>query len=169
MNKTLWMRFLNWCIVRRKSRTRNLKLSALALGGLLVAVCFPAQAQQAKVWKIGVLVSTSHTENASREDSLWQGLRQLGYVEGKNITLEYRYADGQLDRLPELAAALVGLKVDAIVVSGTRAAVAAKQATSTIPIVLAGVGDPVQAGLVGSLSHGLSNGCQGLFVTARLE
>ena len=134
MNKTLRMRFLNWCIARRKSKTRSLKLSALALGGLLVAVCFPAQAQQqAKVWKIGVLVSTSHTQNASREDGLWQGLRQLGYVEGKNITLEYRYADGQLDRLPELAAALVGLKVDAIVVSGTRAAVAAKQADEHDP------------------------------------
>jgi putative tryptophan/tyrosine transport system substrate-binding protein len=155
MNKT---RFLNWCIVHRESKTRNPKLSALALSGLLLAVCFPAQAQQqAKVWKIGVLVSTSHAQNASREDSLWQGLRQLGYVEGKNITFEYRYADGQLDRLPELAAALVGLKVDAIVVSGTRAAVAAKQATSTIPIVLAGVGDPVQAGLVSSLSHPGSN------------
>jgi putative ABC transport system substrate-binding protein len=71
--------------------------------------------------------------------------------------MEYRYADGQLDRLPQLAADLVGLKVDVIVVSGTRAAVAAKQATSTIPIVLAGVGDPVQAGLVSSLLHPGSN------------
>jgi len=91
--------------------------------------------------------------NASREDSLWQGLRQLGYVDGKNIIMEYRYADGQLDRLPQLAAELIELKVDLIIVSGTRAAVAAKQATSTIPIVLAGVGDPVQAGLINSLSH----------------
>ena len=121
-------------------------------------MCFPVQAQQpAKVWKIGVLVSASRALNASREDNLWQGLRQLGYVEGKNVTLEYRYADGQLDRLPELAANLVGLKVDVIVVSGTRAAVAAKQATNTIPIVLAGVGDPVQAGLVSSLLHPGSN------------
>jgi putative ABC transport system substrate-binding protein len=158
MRETLCMRFLNWRAVNRKAKTRNLKLPALALGGLLLAVCLPAQAQQpAKVWKVGVLVSTSRAQNASREDSLWQGLRQLGYVEGKNVTLEYRYADGQLDRLPELAAELVGLKVDAIVVSGTRAAVAAKQATSTIPIVLAGVGDPVQAGLISSLSHPGSN------------
>ena len=158
MRETLCMRFLNWRVVNRKAKTRNLKLPALALGGLLLAVCLPAQAQQpAKVWKVGVLVSTSRAQNASREDSLWQGLRQLGYVEGKNVTLEYRYADGQLDRLPELAAELVGLKVDAIVVSGTRAAVAAKQATSTIPIVLAGVGDPVQAGLISSLSHPGSN------------
>jgi len=158
MGETLCMRFLNWRVVNRKAKTRNLKLPALAMGGLFLAVCLPAQAQQpAKVWKVGVLVSTSRAQNASREDSLWQGLRQLGYVEGKNVTLEYRYADGQLDRLPELAAELVGLKVDAIVVSGTRAAVAAKQATSTIPIVLAGVGDPVQAGLISSLSHPGSN------------
>src|SRR6266545_5000196 len=158
MCETLCMRFLNWRAVNRKAKTRNLKLPALALGGLLLAVCLPAQAQQpAKVWKIGVLVSTSRAQNASREDNLWQGLRQLGYVEGKNVTLEYRYADGQLDRLPQLASDLVGLRVDVIVVSGTRAAVAAKQATSTIPIVLAGVGDPVQAGLVSSLSHPGSN------------
>ncbi|HTN71711.1 MAG TPA: ABC transporter substrate-binding protein [Methylomirabilota bacterium] len=114
----------------------------------------PTNAQEpAKIWKIGVLASTSRSLNASREDSLWQGLRQLGYVEGKNLSMEFRYADGQLDRLPQLAADLVRLKVDVIVVSGTRVAVAAKQATSTIPIVLAGVGNPVQAGLVTSLTH----------------
>jgi putative tryptophan/tyrosine transport system substrate-binding protein len=159
MDETLCgMQFLNWRTVNGKSRTRNLKLCALALGGLLLVVCFPVQAQQpAKVWKIGVLVSTSRALNATRDDNLWQGLRQLGYVEGKNVAMEYRYADGQLDRLPQLAADLVGLKVDVIVVSGTRAAVAAKQATSTIPIVLAGVGDPVQAGLVSSLLHPGSN------------
>jgi putative ABC transport system substrate-binding protein len=129
--------------------------AALAFSALLLAVCLPANAQQqaGKVWKIGVLVSTTHALNASREDNLWQGLRRLGYVEGRNIALEYRYADGQLDRLPQLAAELVGLNVDVLVVSGTRAAVAAKQATSTIPIVLAGVGDPVQAGLVNSMSR----------------
>ena len=115
-------------------------LKSLVLCILLVPLSFPAQAQQpAKVWKIGVLASTSRSLNASREDSLWQGLRQLGYVDGKNIIMEYRYADGQLDRLPQLAAELIELKVDLIIVSGTRAAVAAKQATSTIPIVLAGV------------------------------
>jgi putative tryptophan/tyrosine transport system substrate-binding protein len=156
--ETLCMQFLNSRVVNRKPETRNLKLCALALGALFLAVCFPVQAQQPpKVWKIGVLVSTSRALNASRDDNLWQGLRQLGYVEGKNVTMEYRYADGQLDRLPQLAADLAGLRVDVIVVSGTRAAVAAKQATGTIPIVLAGVGDPVQAGLVSSLSHPGSN------------
>ena len=158
MGEIFCMQFLNSRTVNRKPETQNVKLCVRALGALFLAVCFPVQAQQpAKVWKIGVLVSTTRMLNASREDNLWQGLRQLGYVEGKNVTLEYRYADGQLDRLPELAAELVGLKVDAIVVSGTRAAVAAKQATSTIPIVLAGVGDPVQAGLISSLSHPGSN------------
>src|SRR5439155_4840290 len=133
-------------------------LKSLVLCTLLLLLSFPAQAQQpARVWKIGVLASTSRSLNAYREDSLWQGLRQLGYVDGKNIMMEYRYADGQLDRLPQLAAELIELKVDAIVVSGTRAAVAAKQATSTIPIVLAGVGDPFQAGLISSLSHPGSN------------
>src|SRR6478672_8086681 len=128
---------------------------ALAFSAILLAVGVPANAQQqpGKIWKIGVLVSTTHALNASREDNLWQGLRRLGYVEGRNVALEYRYADGQLDRLPELAGELIGLNVDVLVVSGTRAAVAAKQATNTIPIVLAGVGDPLQAGLVNSLSH----------------
>ncbi len=150
--------FLNSRAVNRKSETRNLTFRVLALNALFLAVCFSVQAQQpAKVWKIGVLVSTSRVLNASREDNLWQGLRQLGYVEGKNVVMEYRYADGQLDRLPRLASELVGLHVDILVVSGTRAAVAAKQATATIPIVLAGVGDPVQAGLVSSLSHPGSN------------
>jgi putative ABC transport system substrate-binding protein len=150
--------FLNSRTVNRKPETRNLTFRVLALNALFLAVCFSVQAQQpAKVWKIGVLVSTSRVLNASREDNLWQGLRQLGYVEGKNVVMEYRYADGQLDRLPRLASELVGLHVDILVVSGTRAAVAAKQATATIPIVLAGVGDPVQAGLVSSLSHPGSN------------
>ena len=158
MGKTLWTQFFNSRRFGGKPETQNVKLGLRALGFLFLAVCFPVQAQQpAKVWKIGVLVSATRALNASREDNLWQGLRQLGYVEGKNVVMEYRYADGQLDRLPQLAAELVGLKVDLIIVSGTRAAVAAKQATSTIPIVLAGVGDPVQAGLVSSLLHPGSN------------
>ena len=158
MDRTSCMQFFNSRSFDRKPEAKNVRLCIRALGVLFLAVCFPVQAQQpAKVWKIGVLVSATRALNASREDNLWQGLRQLGYVEGKNVVMEYRYADGQLDRLPQLAAELVGLKVDLIIVSGTRAAVAAKQATSTIPIVLAGVGDPVQAGLVSSLLHPGSN------------
>ena len=149
MGQTFFARNAN-----RKSEAGHLKFTALTVSILLLTLYLPVHAQQpAKVWKIGVLVSTSRALNVSRDDNLWQGLRQLGYVEGKNVTMEYRYADGQLDRLPQLAADLVGLKVDVIVVSGTRAAVAAKQATGVIPIVLAGVGDPLEAGLVSSLSQ----------------
>jgi putative ABC transport system substrate-binding protein len=82
-----------------------------------------------------------------------RGLRELGWVEGQNIAVEYRWAEGRLERLPELAAELVGLKVDAMLVGGTQAALAAKQATTTIPIVLAGIGDPVGTGLVASLAR----------------
>ncbi len=82
-----------------------------------------------------------------------QELSKLGWIEGKNITIEYRFAEQKLDRLPELAADLVRLKVDLIVVAGAPAAMAAKSATTTIPIVMANVGDPVGVGLVASLAR----------------
>jgi len=104
----------------------------------------------AKSWKIGVLVSTSQALDAARAEGLRQGLRQFGYEEGKNIAMEYRYAEGKIDRLAPLARELVDLKVDVIVVGGTAVAVAAKNATSTIPIVVAGAGDLVEAGLINS-------------------
>ena len=113
-----------------------------SLSGLLLAICFLVQAQQLeKVWKISVLVSTTRTVYASREDNLWQGLRQLGYIDGKNMSLwSIDMRMGKRDRLPELAVDLVRLRVDIIVVSGTRGqAMAAKKATRTIPIVLVGV------------------------------
>lgn len=154
MARIVRTQFSNWHAVNPLSKNWTSTFCMLTLGLMCWSVCSSAHAQQpAKVWKIGGLVSTSHAVNASREDNLWAGLRQLGYVEGKNVTLEYRYANGRLDRLPELAEELVRLNVDIIVVSGTRAAVAARQATTKIPIVLAGVGDPVQAGLVTSLSR----------------
>ena len=110
-----------------------------------------ASAQQpGKVWKIGVLVSSTQAVNASRDEALRQGLRDLGYEEGKNIAMEYRYAEGKTDRLDKLARELVEQKVDVIVVGGTGVAVAAKNATSTIPIVVAGAGDLVEAGLIKS-------------------
>src|SRR5436853_226422 len=105
-------------------------------------------AMTAAVARIGRLEqSSSGTDAAFR-----QGLRELGYVEGQNIVIEYRYAEGKAERLPELAAELVGLKVDVIVSGGTVAPLAAKQATSTIPIVLAAAGDPVGTGLVANLA-----------------
>ena len=122
-----------------------LVLLVWSLGGGLV------QAQQAgKVWKIGLLVSSTKALNASRDESLRQGLRDMGYEENKNIVLEYRYAEGKPDRLAHLARELVEQKPDVIVVGGTAVAVAAKNATSTIPIVVAGAGDLVEAGLVKS-------------------
>jgi putative tryptophan/tyrosine transport system substrate-binding protein len=120
--------------------------------GLLVALAFArshlAEAQQAKkIFRIGYLTGSGG------ESSLRQGLRELGYVEGKNIIIEERFAEGNFDRLPALAAELVRLKVDVIVTRSTPAAVAAKNATSTIPIILAGGTDPVATGLVSSLAR----------------
>jgi putative tryptophan/tyrosine transport system substrate-binding protein len=131
----------------------NKRLRRLALGAMLFALSLPVAAQEpAKVWRVGVLVSSSASLNASRDDALRQGLREMGYVEGKNIIMEYRYAEGKLDRLSELAAELVSSQPDVILVGGTRVAVAAKQATSEIPIVVTGAGDLVAAGVVHSLS-----------------
>jgi putative ABC transport system substrate-binding protein len=123
-----------------------------ALGGAMVlAFTFLAQAQQAKkIPRIGVLRPGSPADPSV--DPLRQGLRELGYVEGKNIVIEYRYAEGKLDRLPDLVTEMVRLRPDVIVVGSTRVAEAAKQATSTIPIVVIG-GDVVGAGLVSSLAR----------------
>ena len=109
--------------------------------------------QPAKIWKIAVLVSSSQALNAPRDDALRQGLRELGWVEGQNIVMEFRYAEGKLERLAQLARELVEQKVDVIVVGGTNVAVAAKNATGTIPIVVAGAGDLVEAGLIKSFMY----------------
>jgi putative ABC transport system substrate-binding protein len=120
---------------------------------LLTVFLLTDSAAQPKVWRIGVLVSSSATLNASRDNSLREGLRELGYADGKNIILEYRYAEGKLDRLPALATDLVRWQPDLIMVGGTRAAVAAKQATASIPIVVTGAGGLVAAGLVDNLNR----------------
>ena len=128
---------------------RNVWVLPLTVFLLLIAAISGAQ-QAAKVWKIGVLVSGNKASNAMRDDALREGLRQLGYEENRNIVWEYRYAEGKTDRLPQLARELVEQKPDVIVVGGTSVAVAAKNATSAIPIVVAGAGDLVEAGLVKS-------------------
>src|SRR5712691_8284168 len=116
----------------------------------LLAVPLAAAAQSAgKVWRIGYLVAGS----GRIHEAFRQGLRDLGYVEGQNITIEYRHADNQLDRLANLAAELVRLPVDVLVTPGENAARVAQQATRTIPIVLAAGGDPVGLGLVASLAR----------------
>jgi len=121
---------------------------------LLLALTLPAEAQQAgKVYRIGALRIDSVSGESANLEAFRQGLRELGYVEGKNIIIEYRYAEGKLDRLPELAAELVRLKIDVILAAGTQTTTAAKQATATIPIVAAGTGDLVGTGLVASLAR----------------
>ena len=120
-------------------------------GGLLAAP-LAAEAQQAgKVYRIGILETIPAARNAANLDALRRGLRDLGYVEGRNLVIEYRSADGRAERFPELAAELVRLKVDLIVTRGTPAARAAKKATETIPMVMATMGDP--HALVGSYAH----------------
>jgi ABC-type uncharacterized transport system substrate-binding protein len=130
------------------------KIILFALCSLLLAPCSVAEAQQPKkVWRIGFLGSGSASGYASRIDAMRQGLRDLGYVEGKNIIIEYRWAEEKYDRLPSLAAELVALKVDLIIAHGTPGSRAAKQATTTIPIVMALIGDAVASGLVASLAR----------------
>jgi putative tryptophan/tyrosine transport system substrate-binding protein len=126
----------------------------LALIALLSGFNFVAEAQQPKkLPQLGYLRQGSRASAAAEDDAFRQGLRELGYVEGENIRIEYRHADGKVDRVPDLASELVRLKVDALVVGGTRAARAAKQATSTIPIVVGSADDLVRAGLVDSLAR----------------
>jgi putative ABC transport system substrate-binding protein len=121
---------------------------------VLVALCVSVEAQQPKkVPRIGFLSGVSPSTNPTRREAFRQGLRELGYVEGKNIIIEYRYAEGQQDRESELAAELVRLKVDVIVTGGPTATRAAKKATPTIPIVIAFDDDPVGSGFVASLAR----------------
>ena len=123
----------------------------LVLGGLFAPVCAEAQGV-AKVNRIGYLNLTPDPEGV-RYQAFLHGLRDHGYVEGRNVVIEYRSAEGKIDRLPTLAAELVSLKVDVIVAAVTAAALAAKQATRTIPIVFPLVSDPVATGLVASLAR----------------
>jgi putative tryptophan/tyrosine transport system substrate-binding protein len=134
----------------KKSGLKDIVRVVGIIVGLLVGVTSASAQQPGKVWKIGVLVSSSQAVNAERDEAFRQGLRDLGYEEGKNIVMEYRYAEGTTDRLNQLARELVDQKVDVIVVGGTRVTAAAKKATSTIPIVVAGAGDLVEAGLIKS-------------------
>jgi putative ABC transport system substrate-binding protein len=124
-----------------------------ALGGTVVAWPLAARAQSEKMPRIGFLTRYSDASVSAQIDAFRQGLRDLGWVEGKNISIEYRNAEGHADRLPALAAELVGLNVNVIVTVDTPPTQAAKRATSTIPIVIAVSADPVGAGLVSSLGH----------------
>jgi ABC-type uncharacterized transport system substrate-binding protein len=136
---------------------------AVVLTFSLILAPLAAEAQQAaKVARIGYL-ATNLAGNPQGRDAFRQGLRDLGYVEGRNVVIEYRDAEGKIERLPALAVELVALKVDVIVTASTVAALAAKQATRTLPVVFAVAADPVTEGLVTSLARpggnvtGLSN------------
>ena len=160
----------------RKSKIGNLKwlwLSVIAF--VLVVAGAVAEAQQAgKILRIGFLDPSTASGSAGLLEAFWQEMRKLGWIEGKNFTIEYRFAEQKTERLPELAADLIRLKIDIIVATGGTAAAAAKKATTTIPIVMTNVGDPVGAGLVASLARpgGNVTGFSGLspeLNTKRLE
>ena len=121
---------------------------------MLVALCVYAEAQQpTKIPRIGYVSGTSADNPGPGLTAFRQGLRDIGYVEGKNILFEYRYAEDKLDRVPGLVDELVQLKVDVLVVFERRAIIAAKQATKTIPIVMVTAVDPVATGIIDSLAR----------------
>jgi putative ABC transport system substrate-binding protein len=125
---------------------------SIVTGGLLAAPLAAEAQEAAKIARIGYLAA-DRAANRHMPEAFRQGLRDLGYVEGRNVVIEYRDAEGKLERLPALAAELVALKVDVIVAGGTPQALAAKQATRTLPIVFAAAADPVTSGLVASLAR----------------
>lgn len=147
---------------RRKLFGHVLGVATLVAPGWFFPLCTHAQAT--RVWRIGFLTLQSRPEPSDTYFSAFvAALRALGYVEGKNLVIDWRFAEGSFDRLAALAGDLARAKLDLIVTHSTQAAQAAKRATSTVPIVIVGVGDPVGAGLIGSLSRpggnvtGLSN------------
>ena len=134
--------------------SRQWSVVGLTLCAMLFALCSFTEAQQpAKVPRIGYVDAGSPATTGHRAQAFVQGLRERGYVDGRNIVIEYRWAEGKLDRLPGFVAALVHIKVDIIVSSATPAIRFAKEQTSTIPIVMAGVTDPVGVGFVASLAR----------------
>lgn len=154
----------------------NRRESVLALLALGANPLVSRAQQQGKIWRVGFLVPQRRPP--SLESHYWgafaRGMRELGYVEGSNLAIEWRFADGKLEQLPELAAELVRLKVDIIVTGGVEAPLASQKATATIPIIIVGPGDPVAIGLVKSLARpggnttGLSS-LTGDLVPKRLE
>jgi putative ABC transport system substrate-binding protein len=153
MEKTIWICSLSG--PNRKSKIENRKWGGVVAIAVAFAMCGGvASAQQTgKIPRIGFLDNSTAAGSAGLLEVFWQELSKLGWIEGKNITIEYRFAEQKLERLPELAADLVRLKVDLIVTSGGPTPLAAKGATSTIPIVMTISVDPVGEGLVASLAR----------------
>jgi len=134
----------------------NRRLFIGSLAGSLLGAPFGTHAQQSeRIYRIGILESIPAVQNAANLNALRKGLQQLGYIEGKNLIIEYRSADGRAERFPELASELVRLRVDLLMTRGTPATVAAKSAAGTIPVVMATMGDP--STLVASYAHPGSN------------
>jgi ABC-type uncharacterized transport system substrate-binding protein len=130
-----------------------MRLVEVLLVAVIAAPLAVNAAQSDKLYRIGMLERTSTTINVANIEAFRQGMRELGHVEGESFAIEYRSADGHDDRFPELANELVRSKVDAIVTRGTPAALAAKNATNTIPVIITGIGDPVGQGVVASLAR----------------
>jgi ABC-type uncharacterized transport system substrate-binding protein len=147
--------FLKSCSDNRKSKIENPKWLGLSIIAFVLLVAgTAAEAQQpTKIPRIGFLVPGSASSYGNRVEAFRKGLRELKYVEGQNVNIEYRYAEGKLDRLTELAAELVRLRVDMIVTSGNASVRAAKQATTTIPIVVSNTSDLVGPGHAVSLAR----------------
>src|SRR4029450_13555919 len=139
---------------RGKKKNMKKRITLWLLATLFLANVSLAEAQQAgKIARIGFLDNSTASGIAVLLEAFRQEMRKLGWIEGKNIAIEYRFSELTAERLPELAAELVRLKVDLIVVSATAPGLAVKRATTTIPIVMANSGDPVAAGLVASLAR----------------
>jgi putative ABC transport system substrate-binding protein len=155
MNRIFRLRFFASLSDNLKSKIENLKLVGLVAVGVAFAItgAVAAAQQPTKVPRIGYLSAASLSVIAARAEAFREGLRELGYVEGKNIVIEWRSGEGKEDRLPALAAELVRLKVDIIITTGPIPTRSAKEATVTIPIVMAQDPDPVGSGFVASLAH----------------
>src|SRR5262245_10727392 len=137
-----------------KEKDMPRKITVVVLSAVLVALSVPVDAQQAgKIFRIGFLDPSTASGSAVLFDAFRQELSKLGWIEGKNIAIEYRFAEQKRERVSELAADLVRLKVDLIVVTAGAPVLAAKGATTTIPIVMTSGGDPVGAGVIGSLAR----------------
>jgi ABC-type uncharacterized transport system substrate-binding protein len=155
MEKTIWERVFSADSDNRKSKIENRKLVGLIAIVVAFALCGAvASAQQAgKIFRIGFLDPSTASGSAVLVDAFRQEMHKLGWIEGKNIAFEYRFAEQKTERLPELAADLVRLKVDLIVATTTPSTLAAKSATATIPIVMLSAADPAGAGLVATLAR----------------
>ena len=155
MRERTWLRSSSFRSDNRKSKIENLKWVGIVAIGFAFTMCGAvAQAQQPKkVPRVGYLTGPSLSYQLRRTEAFRQALHDLGYVEGKSIVIEWRGVDGKLDRLPALAAELVRLKVDIIITAGSPATRAAKEVTTTIPIVMTQASDPVASGFVASLAR----------------